>query len=121
MPPFQEGWTDVKPIPQAETENPLVPINYSPACMPLPNLTLVTAGLHNRNWPHLSTSKTYSKRLMTDLSILLALDVSAMSTFRYILQQEELSKRVLELTAEIVKINPAHYTVWYGYTASKCA
>lgn len=35
-----------------------------------------------------------------------------MSTFRYILQQEEISKRVLELTAEIVKLNPAHYTVW---------
>jgi protein farnesyltransferase/geranylgeranyltransferase type-1 subunit alpha len=39
-------------------------------------------------------------------------DTSAMSTFRYILSQQELSKRVLELTGEIVKMNPAHYTVW---------
>lgn len=35
-----------------------------------------------------------------------------MSAFRYILEQEELSKRVLDLTAEIVKFNPGHYTVW---------
>ncbi|CAD6581680.1 MAG: CAAX geranylgeranyltransferase alpha subunit [Cyphobasidiales sp. Tagirdzhanova-0007] len=38
--------------------------------------------------------------------------ISAMATFRWILAQYELSKRVLDLTFEIVKMNPAHYTVW---------
>lgn len=37
-----------------------------------------------------------------------------MSAFRWILSKQEISKRVLDLTAEIVKINPAHYTVWYA-------
>lgn len=41
-----------------------------------------------------------------------AADISAMSTFRYILKQNEMSKRVLDLTSAIVKLNPAHYTVW---------
>lgn len=46
-------------------------------------------------------------------------DTSAMSAFRYILSKAEISLRVLELTAAIVKLNPAHYTVWYvtAYTS----
>lgn len=67
---FRDGWKDVEPIPQAETSNPLVPINYS---------------------------QEY---------------IDAMSTFRYLLSKHEISKRVVDLTAEIVKLNPAHYTVW---------
>lgn len=53
---------------------------------------------------------------MSRLEIINPKDVSAMSAFRYIYHNQEISKRVLELTAEIVKLNPAHYSVWYATT-----
>lgn len=50
---------------------------------------------------------------MPDMLTLPALiDISAMSTFRYIYANQEVSPRVLELTRAIIKLNPAHYTVW---------
>ncbi|ORZ03958.1 prenyltransferase alpha subunit repeat protein [Syncephalastrum racemosum] len=36
----------------------------------------------------------------------------AMDYFRAVMRTEEKSKRVLELTADIIDMNPAHYTVW---------
>ena len=30
---LQDGWKDVQPIPQADSVNPMVPINYSQECM----------------------------------------------------------------------------------------
>jgi protein farnesyltransferase/geranylgeranyltransferase type-1 subunit alpha len=37
----------------------------------------------------------------------------AMSYLRAIIAKQETSQRVLDLTEDIIKINPAHYTVWY--------
>ena len=83
------------PIAQAESDRPLVPINYSQEC-----------GHSSSSRP---AQRTHADQ--TELPHHLT-DISAMSTFRYILSQQELSVRVLELTGEIVKMNPAHYTVW---------
>lgn len=35
-----------------------------------------------------------------------------MDYFRAILQKEEYSERVLSLTEHIIRMNPAHYSVW---------
>ena len=35
-----------------------------------------------------------------------------MSYFRAIVTEDEKSLRVLELTQHIIRLNPAHYTVW---------
>ncbi|KAG8911355.1 CAAX geranylgeranyltransferase alpha subunit [Tulasnella sp. 418] len=37
----------------------------------------------------------------------------AMDYFRAIVKAQEYSPRVLELTEAIVRMNPAHYSVWY--------
>jgi hypothetical protein len=39
-------------------------------------------------------------------------DSDAMSCFRAIVTENEKSARVLELTEHIIRLNPAHYTVW---------
>ena len=36
----------------------------------------------------------------------------AMSYLRAVMAQDEKSDRVLDLTEDIIKMNPAHYTVW---------
>ena len=36
----------------------------------------------------------------------------AMSYLRAVMASSERSKRVLKLTEDIIKMNPAHYTVW---------
>lgn len=38
----------------------------------------------------------------------------AMSYLRAVMASNEKSQRVLELTVDIIKMNPAHYTVWFG-------
>lgn len=38
----------------------------------------------------------------------------AMSYFRAITAKDEKSERALDLTEEIISMNPAHYTVWYN-------
>lgn len=36
-----------------------------------------------------------------------------MSYLRAVMAKNEMSERVLELTEDIIGMNPAHYTVWY--------
>lgn len=38
----------------------------------------------------------------------------AMSYFRAITAKDEKSERALDLTEEIINMNPAHYTIWYS-------
>ena len=38
----------------------------------------------------------------------------AMSYLRAVMAQDEKSDRVLQLTDDIIQMNPAHYTVWYS-------
>lgn len=40
------------------------------------------------------------------------IDRDAMDYFRALAATEERSERVLELTETIIRMNPAHYTVW---------
>lgn len=47
------------------------------------------------------------------LSALLSTDSEAMDYFRAVARVNEKSKRVLELTAHVIDMNPAHYTIWY--------
>ena len=44
----------------------------------------------------------------------------AMSYLRAVMARNEKSQRVLELTMDIIRMNPAHYTVWFGSMASTC-
>lgn len=39
----------------------------------------------------------------------------AMSYLRAVMAKNEMSERVLELTEDIIGMNPAHYTVWYAH------
>lgn len=39
--------------------------------------------------------------------------IEAMSYLRAVMAANEYSQRALELTEHIIKMNPAHYTVWY--------
>lgn len=41
----------------------------------------------------------------------------AMSYLRAVMARNEKSHRVLGLTVDIIKMNPAHYTVWFGTIA----
>lgn len=41
----------------------------------------------------------------------------AMSYLRAVMASNEKSQRVLELTMDIIKMNPAHYTVWFDSIA----
>lgn len=38
--------------------------------------------------------------------------IEAMSYLRAVMANEERSLRVLELTADIIKMSPSHYTIW---------
>jgi protein farnesyltransferase/geranylgeranyltransferase type-1 subunit alpha len=38
-----------------------------------------------------------------------------MSYLRAVMANNEMSERVLELTEDIIQMNPAHYTVWYVF------
>ncbi|KAK5277677.1 CAAX geranylgeranyltransferase alpha subunit, partial [Cryomyces antarcticus] len=42
----------------------------------------------------------------------------AMSYLRAVMANNEMSERVLDLTEDIINMNPAHYTVWYGTLSS---
>ena len=39
----------------------------------------------------------------------------AMAYLRAVMAEDEKSARVLKLTEDIIRMNPAHYTVWYGH------
>lgn len=42
------------------------------------------------------------------------IDRDAMNHFRAIAASGEKTERVLELTETIIRMNPAHYTIWYA-------
>lgn len=44
---------------------------------------------------------------------LYATDKDATDYFRAIVKSGERSERVLQLTEELIRLNPAHYTAWY--------
>lgn len=46
----------------------------------------------------------YADRLVTDV----------MDCFRGVLKTNEFSARTLALTLDVIDVNPANYTVWYG-------
>lgn len=50
--------------------------------------------------------------VVADSSWEMRLDSDAMSYFRAIATSGEKSERVVDLTEHIIRMNPAHYTVW---------
>jgi protein farnesyltransferase/geranylgeranyltransferase type-1 subunit alpha len=100
-------WADVQPIPQDDGVNPLVPIAYSRECM-IPSCTTFSFRSCVLCLLHSITPKP--------------LDSDAMDYFRAVARTNEKSQRVFELTAHIIDMNPAHYTIWYGISNSQlCA
>ena len=98
------NWADVQPIPQDDGANPLVPIAYSHECKIL------------------FTKHELFKSYATDIfysTLPNRLDSEAMDYFRAVARANEKSQRVFELTAHIIDMNPAHYTIWYAYLCCK--
>ena len=81
-------WADVTPIPLDDGSN------YYPA------EEQDASGDTNGTMPLATIS--YSEEYM-----------EAMSYLRAVMAANEMSDRALELTKDIIRINPAHYTVWY--------
>lgn len=84
----REDWKDVTPLEQSDLENPLVPIFYPMECecSPVPTTSRFTENLQDKD---------------------------AMDYFRGIVAIKEHSDRVLQLTEHIIRMNPAHYSIWY--------
>ena len=80
-------WQDLTPVPQYENVNPLAPILYSEQC---------------KRPPRLSCQLTYNR----------IPDRDATDYFRGIVKKGEMSERVLELTEDLIRQNPAHYSAW---------
>ena len=88
-------WQDVEPVPQDDAPNALVPIAYheyckspSPACRAAGCISLTV-------WLCVGRA-----------------DRDAMDMFRALVAKQEKSQRTLDLTKEIIQMNPGHYTVW---------
>ncbi|KAG1748314.1 uncharacterized protein EDB91DRAFT_1079298 [Suillus paluster] len=77
-------WADVIPLEQYENVTPLAPIFYTDECSTSLNATI---GLY-------------------------LLDKDATNYFRGIVRSGEMSPRVLELTENIIRQNPGHYSAW---------
>ena len=89
-------WQDVVPVPQDDAPNALVPIAYHEYCASFPSgqpfdavfaITLLTVCVGQA-------------------------DRDAMDMFRALVAKQEKSQRTLDLTKEIIQMNPGHYTVW---------
>ena len=83
------NWDDIIPVPQDDGPNPVAPIAYPPEC--------------NQN-----------KMLSNPEFKYFLSDKVKMDIFRGVLRIGEHSLRALELTSELLEINAANYTVWYG-------
>lgn len=91
--PFHQRpeWTDVKPVAQDDGPKPVCQIAYSNQCI-----------------SHLASF------LLLLVIFLMKLKVrETMDYFRAILQLDERSERALQLTAEVIALNPANYTAWH--------
>lgn len=87
------GWEDVIRVPQQDATESVVSIAYSDQCK------------YNQH-----ASFILCANIGTALYVLL--DSHLMDIFRAVLLSGEKSPRVLKLTADIIGINPGHYTVW---------
>lgn len=89
--PLQERdqWSDLTPVEQDDGPTPLVPIMYSEECK-------------------------FSSRDLTNQIRSWCIDRDAMDHFRAVAASGEKSERGLELTETIIRLNPAHYTVWWA-------
>lgn len=85
------AWDDVIPIPQDDGERPLAAIAY-------------TDEYSEGKFPPFHITRFYSL-------------LPAISYLRAVMAADEHSPRILDLTAHIIRLNPAHYTVWL-YRAS---
>ena len=81
-------WADVIPLAQYENVTPLAPIFYTDECLCNPYLWTIQ---HNP---------------------CVFVDKDATDYFRGIVKTGEMSERVLELTENIIRQNPAHYSAW---------
>jgi protein farnesyltransferase/geranylgeranyltransferase type-1 subunit alpha len=85
----RQEWSDVEPVPQYETGTPVAPILYTPEC------ALSVDCLSRGKTIHCNST-----------------DKDATDYFRAVVKSGERSRRVLELTEELIRLNPAHYTAW---------
>lgn len=83
-------WEDVTPIPQYDGVNPIAPIFYTPECK--------------------RSSSVDPCRSLMEFAIFA--DKDATDYFRAIVRTDEVSERVLQLTEDIIRMNPAHYSAW---------
>ncbi len=91
-------WADVTPLEQYENLTPLAPILYTEECEPFVFLR--------------------SKVLFIDRDVFCRFflaDKDATNYFRAIVKKGEKSLRVLDLTEQVIELNPAHYSAWYVF------
>jgi len=102
-------WKDITPIPQDDGPHPAVPIAYSEQC------TFFTSPWQNQidhffwiifNFNIIITIKTH---ICTSIKTV----KETHDYFRAILNKNEISKRALDLTADLISMNAANYTAWY--------
>lgn len=98
-------YANLEPIDVVEAEGALVPIMYSPDCQYSPFSSPTSC-------PTPPPPSAGQSLILTTFWSRRCTDKEAMGYFRALSAKQEYSERVLDVTLRVIRLNPAHYTVW---------